>query len=86
MQKGAEHTEQKTEPEAAAMITKTEVDNFLYSLWTNCNQNSVCVKKEKRKQYLCLLLQFFFYLSEILITRVGRAQTSYMLKINLLNF
>lgn len=32
MQKGAEHTEQKTEPEAAAMITKTEVDNFLYSL------------------------------------------------------
>lgn len=29
MQKGTEHTEQKTEPEAAAMITKTEVDHFL---------------------------------------------------------
>lgn len=42
--------------------------------------------KNKIKQYLCLLLQFFFYLSEILITRVGCAQNSYMLKINLLNF
>lgn len=29
MQKRTEHTEQKTEPEAAAMITKTEVDHFL---------------------------------------------------------
>lgn len=28
MQKGAEYTELKTEPEAAAMITQTEVDHF----------------------------------------------------------
>lgn len=48
------------------MITKPEVDYFSSSLWTNCNQNSVCLKETK--QYLCLALQlktairsFFFY-------------------------